>query len=90
MIVHLCITITHILTCIYCTEAEFLVILCTCIYNLRSCHLRLTLGHASLCKHIIGTERRAQVKPPSSIFEQYEYHGQNLSSISGKPGFVAQ
>ncbi len=26
-------------------EAKFLVILCTCNFDLRSCHLRLTLGH---------------------------------------------
>ncbi len=36
--------------------------------------MRLTLGRASLCIYIIGigTERRALVRPPSSIFELYE------------------
>jgi hypothetical protein len=70
--------------------------------NLRSCHLRLTLGRAPLCSlilfcvsqhrwlnaigqkkaaphslaftklNIIEIERKAQVRPPCSIFEQYE------------------
>ncbi len=53
------------------SEAEFLDILCTCIqYNLRSCHLRLTLGRAPLCIHIILTERRSQVRPSSSYLIQ--------------------
>ncbi len=44
------------------------------LYNLRSCHLRRTWGRAPLCMqiNIIGTERRAQVRPPSSIFELNE------------------
>jgi hypothetical protein len=27
------------------------------VFNLRSCHLRLTLGHSPLCTKIIGTEK---------------------------------
>ncbi len=42
------------------------------MFNLRSCHLRLTLGRVPLCIHIIGTERKVQVRPFSWIFEQYE------------------
>ncbi len=54
-------------------EAKFLVILRTCtVFHLRSCHLRLIWGRASLRIYIIGTERRAQVRPPCSICEQYE------------------
>ncbi len=45
---------------------------CVRVFNLRSCHLRLTLGRTSLCIHILGTKRRSQVRPPSSIFEQYD------------------
>jgi hypothetical protein len=80
-------------------------ILIYCPFNLRSCHLRLTLGRATLCSlilasvsqhrwlnaigqkkappsfighwlsleiHIIGTERRAEVRPTGLIFEHYE------------------
>jgi hypothetical protein len=46
--------------------------LCIRVLNLRSCHLRLTLGRAPLCMYIIGKLRRPQVKPPSAIFEQYD------------------
>jgi hypothetical protein len=63
-------------------DAKFFVILCACII-LRSCHLRLTLGRAPLRINIIGSQRRAQVRPPSSIFEQYE-------STTGEPEFFAQ
>ncbi len=41
------------------------------VFNVRSCHLRLTLGRAPLWIHKIRTER-AQVRQPSSIFEQYK------------------
>jgi hypothetical protein len=38
-----------------------------------------------------GRERRAQVRPPSSVpYLNIISHGQNLSSTSGKPEFVAQ
>jgi hypothetical protein len=42
------------------------------LFNLRSSPLRLTLGRAPLCIYITGTQRRPQVKSPSSIFEQYD------------------
>ncbi len=48
---------------------------CVLAFNLRSCHLRLTLGCAHLCIHthtVIGTQRRAQVSSPSTIFEKFE------------------
>ncbi len=58
-------------------KAEFLVILCTCVFTLRSRHLRLTLGRAPLyIIHMIRTERRTQVRQPNSIFEQ---NGQSLN-----------
>jgi hypothetical protein len=53
-------------------EAEFLVIFSVRVFNLRSYHLGLSLGRAPPCIHIIGTVRRAQVRPSSSIFEQDE------------------
>jgi hypothetical protein len=41
----------------------------------------------TVCKiHIIGTERRTQIRPTRSLFG----HGQNLGSTSGVPEFVAQ
>ncbi len=52
-------------------DTEFLVIL----YTYACVPLTwgpVPLGSALLCIHIIGTERRAQVRPNSSIFEQYE------------------
>jgi hypothetical protein len=40
--------------------------------------------------HIIGTERRAQVRPTCSIqYLSNMSHGQNLGSTSGGPEFVA-
>ncbi len=36
--------------------------------------------------HIIGTERRTQIRPTCSLFS----HGQNFGSTSGEPEFVAQ
>ncbi len=35
------------------TSGEFLVIMCVYVFNLRSSHLRLTLGHAPLCSFIL-------------------------------------
>ncbi len=45
-------------------------IFCALEFNLRSCHLRLTLDRAHLCIHIIQTDR--QLRPASSVFEQYD------------------
>ncbi len=42
---------------------EILVFLCT-VFN-------LTLGRETVCINIIGTERRAQVRPPSSMFNPF-------------------
>jgi hypothetical protein len=39
--------------------------------------------------YIIGAERKAQVRPPSSILNNMSY-GQNFSSASGEPEFIAQ
>jgi hypothetical protein len=40
--------------------------------------------------HIMGKERRAQVRPTCSIIEQLEPHGQSLSSTSGQAELVAR
>jgi hypothetical protein len=54
-------------------EAEFLVILCLCIWSeVTTPEADLRSRHSMHCIHIIGTERKVQVRPPSSIFEQYE------------------
>jgi len=62
-------------------EAEF------CVFNLRSCHLRLTLGRAPLCIHIMGhTEELSSGHPVQSLNNMS--HGQNLSStLVNKPEF---
>jgi hypothetical protein len=95
------------------TSGVFLVIMCVhCTCNLRSSHLRVTLGHAPLCSFIllcasqqrwlnaigqkkapphslawpllgidiIGTEKRAQVRPACSIFEPRTEPQLNLRS----------
>jgi hypothetical protein len=70
-------------------EAEFLVILCTCI-NLRPCHLRLTLGpRPSICSHIIGQREELRSGHPVQKLNNIS-HGKNRSSTSGKPEFVEQ
>jgi hypothetical protein len=33
------------------------------VFNLMSCHLRLPLGRAPQCIYIIGTKKRAQMRP---------------------------
>ncbi len=45
--------------------------------------LRLTLGRAPLCIQLIGTERRAQARPLSSIFLTRWALDRTLSSTSG-------
>jgi hypothetical protein len=39
--------------------------------------------------HVIGTERRAKIRQPVQYLNNIS-HGQNLSSTSGEPEFVAQ
>jgi hypothetical protein len=62
-------------------EVKFLVILCMCI-NLKSCHLRLTLGRAPS----MHTYNRDIEK--SSGHMSNMSHGQILSSTSGEPEFL--
>jgi hypothetical protein len=60
------------------------------IFNLRSCHLRLALGRTPQCQHIIGTHREDLRLGLSVQYLNTMTHGQNLSSTSGEPEFVAQ
>ncbi len=72
--------------CLLCSEmivslkVGFLVILCTCVFNLRSCHLRLTLDRAPLCINIIGTYSREEINSGHPVhYWNNMSHGQNLS-----------
>ncbi len=60
------------------------------VFNPGHFYRRLTLGRAPLCIDIIGTERRAQVRSPSSISEQYEQGTETQLAASDEPEFVAQ
>ncbi len=49
------------------------------VLNMRSCHLRLTLGRAPLCMYICtlhnahnSDRQKSPVRPPCSILDQYE------------------
>jgi hypothetical protein len=60
------------------------------MYDLRSCHLRLTLGLPLYAyTYVIRTERRARSGHPIQYLTNMS-HGQNLSSTSGEPVFVVQ
>jgi hypothetical protein len=51
-------------------------------FHLRSCHLRLTLGRASLCIHITV---KGQIAEYSTVqYLDNMSHGQNLSLTSGR------
>ena len=71
------------------TSRFFLVILCVYVFNLRSNHLRLTLGHAPLCSFILlcASQHRllnaiSQKKaPPYSLFITRDTHYTILFNI---------
>ncbi len=60
------------------------------VFNLRSYHLRLTLGRAPLCTFTSPGQREVLMLGHPVQYLNNMNHGQNLSSTSGGPEFVVQ
>ncbi len=69
----------------------FLVLLSRCLESWPRVALLYSVSFTTLEMHVIGTERRAQVRPTCSILEQDGMsHGQSLKSSPGQADPFAQ